>query len=172
MNDIVETTRRYERWLGERVPLVRADLRAKHEKMAESRFAFLRATYYRWAALWPARCPDLARGPSVLAVGDLHVENFSTWRDAEARLVWGVNDVDEAHEAAWSHDLVRLTASAILAREDGALGLAPRAVRDTGPRGERPLLIHAGQSSTVDNDEDNFCPPVVFAASEVSKVTG
>jgi len=32
----------------------------------------------------------------VLAVGDLHVENFGTWRDAEGRLIWGVNDFDEA----------------------------------------------------------------------------
>jgi len=32
----------------------------------------------------------------VLAVGDLHVENFGTWRDAEGRLIWGVNDFDES----------------------------------------------------------------------------
>ena len=62
----------------------------------------------RVAQVWPKVCPELAKGPQLLAVGDLHVENFGTWRDAEARVVWGINDVDEAHVAAWPNDLVRL----------------------------------------------------------------
>jgi len=33
--------------------------------------------------LWQETCPDLAKGPWVKAVGDLHVENFGTWRDTE-----------------------------------------------------------------------------------------
>jgi uncharacterized protein (DUF2252 family) len=53
----------------------------------------------------------------VLAVGNLHVENFGTWRDIEGRLVWGVNDFDEAHMAPYTLDLVRLAASALLAFE-------------------------------------------------------
>ena len=28
------------------------------------------------------------------------MENFGTWRDAEGRLIWGINDFDEAHTAA------------------------------------------------------------------------
>ena len=46
--------------------------------MAESAFPFFRATFYRWLQLWPEICSDLAKAPSVLAVGDLH-----TWRDEE-----------------------------------------------------------------------------------------
>ncbi len=38
-------------------------------------FAFLRATFYRWAQIWPDVCDDLRRGPRVLAVGDLDVDN-------------------------------------------------------------------------------------------------
>jgi hypothetical protein len=26
--------------------------------------------------------------PRVLGVGDIHLENFGTWRDAEGRMVW------------------------------------------------------------------------------------
>ena len=44
-------------------------------------------------------------------VGDLHVENFGTWRDVEGRLVWGVNDFDEAYALPYTNDLVRLVAS-------------------------------------------------------------
>ena len=82
---------------------------------------FLRATYYRWAQLWPQVCPDLAHAPKVLAVGDLHVENFGTWRDIEGRLIWGVNDFDEAWPMAYAIDLVRLAVSAHLAAEAGHL---------------------------------------------------
>src|SRR5207244_8417489 len=59
----------------------------------------------------------LTRAPRVLGVGDLHIENFGTWRDVEGRLVWGVNDFDEAAELPFANDLVRLAASALLAIE-------------------------------------------------------
>jgi hypothetical protein len=76
--------------------LIRADIRHKHQMMASGAFPFFRATFYRWMQVWPESCSDLADAPVVLAVGDLHVENFETWRDQEGRLVWGVNDFDEA----------------------------------------------------------------------------
>ena len=53
----------------------------------------------------------------LLAVGDLHVENFGVWRDSRQRLVWGVNDFDEACELPFTSDLVRLAASVLLAAE-------------------------------------------------------
>jgi Ser/Thr protein kinase RdoA (MazF antagonist) len=92
----------------EQVHVVEADLRLKHRDMAGSLFAFLRATLYRWSQLWKEVCPDLTDAPRLLAVGDLHVENFRTWRDAEGRLVWGVNDFDEVAEMPYAVDLVRL----------------------------------------------------------------
>ena len=64
--------------------------------MKASLFPFLRATYYRWAEVWPQVCSDLLSAPEALSVGDLHVENFGTWRDTDGRLIWGVNDFDEA----------------------------------------------------------------------------
>jgi hypothetical protein len=112
---IRKATRQYERWLAQYTPLVAADLDFKHREMATGVFPFLRAAYYRWAQHWPAVCGELARAPAVLSVGDLHVENFGTWRDAEGRLAWGVNDFDEASFLAYTHDLVRLAASAQLA---------------------------------------------------------
>src|SRR5208283_5799248 len=66
---------------------------------------------------WPEACPKTCGGPVVLSVGDLHVENFGTWRDAEGRLVWGVNDFDEAGPLPYANDLVRLATSAFLAVE-------------------------------------------------------
>ena len=106
------------------------DLALKHRAMADAAFPFLRATFYRWVGLWREACPDLAAAPKLLAVGDLHVENFGTWRDAEGRLAWGINDFDEAFPMPYTIDLVRLAASALLAIRANALTIAPDAACD------------------------------------------
>ncbi|NVN86004.1 MAG: DUF2252 family protein [Rhodopseudomonas sp.] len=105
----------YEAWLHTQCDVVAKDVRHKHEKMKESAFIFLRATYFRWARTIPTLCPELMDAPRVLSVGDMHLENFGTWRDAEGRLVWGVNDFDEAAVMPYPLDLVRLAASVRLA---------------------------------------------------------
>jgi len=112
---ILKATREFERWLGGQTSIVQSQLIEKHRRMAESPFIFLRGTIYRWAQLWPEVCPELARSPRVLAVGDLHVESFGTWRDGAGRLVWGIDDFDEAFPLPYTQDLVRLAASARLA---------------------------------------------------------
>src|SRR5438132_5485649 len=124
--NMVKATRRFEEWLRRRTAIVEPDLRTKHKHMAEAAFPFLRATFYRWMQVWPEVCSDLAKAPKVLAVGDLHIENFGTWRDAEGRLIWGVNDFDEAAELTYTNDLLRLTTSAILAADEGHLALKPK----------------------------------------------
>ena len=113
--DFVRATAKYEAWLGRHLRLLPTDLAYKHEQMRLAPFPFLRATYYRWAQTFPEVCPDLADAARVLAVGDLHVENFGTWRDIEGRLIWGINDFDEVAFLPYANDLVRLAASALLA---------------------------------------------------------
>jgi Uncharacterized protein conserved in bacteria (DUF2252) len=93
--------------------------------MATTPFRFLRASFYRWAQHWPGVCPALTEAPHVLAVGDLHIDNFGTWRDAEGRLVWGINDFDEAFAMPYTNDLVRLATSALLATRESALVIKP-----------------------------------------------
>src|SRR5438876_940812 len=124
--DIRQATKTYEDWLSRRMPLIEADLRLKHQRMAERPFPFLRATFYRWTQLWRQCCPALATAPTVLGVGDLHVENFGTWRDGEGRLVWGVNDFDEACWLPYTNDLVRLAVSAQLAIREKHLHCDPQ----------------------------------------------
>jgi len=111
----VSDNEKYERWLREHCDVVEADLKKKHERMRESAFVFLRATFFRWAKRIERVCEKLAETPPVLSVGDLHLENFGTWRDEEGRLVWGVNDFDEAAVIPYAFDLVRLATSARLA---------------------------------------------------------
>jgi Uncharacterized protein conserved in bacteria (DUF2252) len=115
---IKQANEAYERWLRAQLDgdIVESDLCEKWDKMADGPFPFLRATYWRWAETILDICPDLAAAPPVLAVGDIHLENFGTWRDDDGRLVWGVNDFDEAAEMPYPLDLVRLATSAMLAR--------------------------------------------------------
>lgn len=112
----------YEAWMRAQLgsALVAKDLARKHEKMRESPFAFLRATYWRWAETVLHVLPDFATAPQVLCVGDIHAENFGTWRDVEGRLVWGINDFDEAARMPYALDLVRLGTSALLAADGKA----------------------------------------------------
>ncbi len=71
--------------------------------------------------MWPQVCPELADAPAVLGIGDLHVENFGTWRDSEGRLIWGVNDFDEVALIPYPNDLVRLAVSATFAIRENHL---------------------------------------------------
>ena len=52
MTPVVPATQAYERWLQKQVLVVESDLKLKHHFMKDSLFAFLRGTFYRWAALW------------------------------------------------------------------------------------------------------------------------
>lgn len=125
---IIDVTARYEGWLRTQTSVVEDDLLRKHELMRESPFPFLRATYYAWAEAWLLALPAESRAPRVTAVGDLHLENFGTWRDAEGRLCWGVNDFDEAATLPYTNDLVRLATSAVLAARTARLRAPARAL--------------------------------------------
>jgi hypothetical protein len=146
---IKKATRKYEVWLAKHTKIVHADLALKHTRMAEDPFPLLRATFYRWVQVWPEVCSELARAPRVLAVGDLHVENFGTWRDQEGRLIWGVNDFDEACPMAYTNDLVRLAASAHLAiaanhlalPDVDACGAILKGYREGLEAGGRPFVL-------------------------------
>lgn len=123
--DVIEVTASYETWLRAQGPVNEEHLKAKHQAMAESVFGFMRASFYLWSVRWAENCHDLGRDALVVGVGDLHVENFGTWRDTEGRLIWGVNDFDEAAVIPYASDLVRLAVSADLAVEEAKLNVDP-----------------------------------------------
>ena len=129
----------YEAWLGAQCAVVPGALATKRRKMAKDAFAFLRATCFRFAAQYPAL--GLPAAPAVPSCGDAHLANFGTWRDAEGRLAWGVNDLDDCALLPFTVDLVRLMTSALLApqpphsREAAAAVLAGYAARLAAPRG-------------------------------------
>lgn len=142
---IDQATREYEHWLGRQIPLVPPDLRLKHSFMKQSPFAFFRATFYRWIQVWPEVCADLATAPMLRTIGDLHVENFGTWRDSEGRLIWGTNDFDEAYPLPYTNDLVRLATSVRLAVIGEHLRIRPKHAYDAILTGYLEGLKSGGQ---------------------------
>ena len=149
---VIDATFAFEKWLGAQLPIIKQDLRLKHRLMAEAAFPFFRATFYRWLQLWPEVCGELAKAPKVLAVGDLHVENFGTWRDLEGRLIWGVNDLDEVYPSSYAIDLVRLTTSAYLAILGEHLSLTRREAAEAVEQGYRDSLAAGGKPFILAED--------------------
>uniref|UniRef100_A0AAU3H1X6 DUF2252 domain-containing protein n=1 Tax=Streptomyces sp. NBC_01401 TaxID=2903854 RepID=A0AAU3H1X6_9ACTN len=103
-----------------------AACRVSFRKMAGSAFAF----YQGSAALFYA---DLDREQHTGAYldertgrvwihGDLHAGNFGTYMDADGRLVFSVNDFDEAYVGPFTWDLKRFAASVALIGHAKALG--------------------------------------------------
>jgi hypothetical protein len=142
---IDQATQDYEQWLARQITLVPADLPLKHSFMQRSAFSFLRATFYRWVQVWPEVCAGLVATPALLATGDLHVENFGTWRDSEGRLVWGINDFDEACSLPYTSDLVRLAVSAKLAVAAEHLRIKPKDACEAILTGYREGLESGGR---------------------------
>jgi uncharacterized protein (DUF2252 family) len=134
----VKDNKAFEKWLASQCEIVRPDIEYKHRRMEKSAFIFLRATYFRWARKIGDWCPELMDAPQVRAVGDLHLENFGTWRDRDGRLVWGVNDFDEAAEMPYVLDIVRLVTSIQLAPD------RPRAINNEAAANAVLLAIAKG----------------------------
>jgi uncharacterized protein (DUF2252 family) len=99
--------------------LMAADPRAfrvKYRKMAADPFAFYRgaaclfyADVTRMRDTWADE-----RTSRTWIHGDLHAENFGTYMNADGRLVFDVNDFDEAYIGHFSWDLRRFAASMAL----------------------------------------------------------
>ncbi len=94
--------------------------RAKFRTMAENPFAFYRGSACLFYADVAGSGPFAGVDDAWLAAdgarriwiqGDLHAENFGTYLDAGGRLVFDVNDFDEAYVGPWTWDVYRCCAS-------------------------------------------------------------
>ena len=90
--------------------------RHKFRKMAAEPFAFYRGSaclfYADMAKLDDPWSDD--RTGRVWIQGDLHAENFGTYMDSSGRLVFDVNDFDEAYLGSFTWDIRRFAASMAL----------------------------------------------------------
>ena len=117
-------------------------------RMLQSPFAFYRGS----AALMTL---DLAAGTrtgfDVLACGDAHVANFGFFASPERRLVFDLNDFDEAYPAPWEWDVKRMAASCWLGSRNA--GLDEDACREaalSSVRGYRETVRELFELSTTE----------------------
>ncbi|MFF2849427.1 DUF2252 domain-containing protein [Streptomyces sp. NPDC058001] len=111
---------------GELLAADPAAFRVKFRKMASSAFAFYRGTaclfYHDLDAVGPDGSGGNTAGGAYLddrtarvwIHGDLHAENFGTYMDSQGRLIFNVNDFDEAYVGPFTWDLKRFAASVAL----------------------------------------------------------
>ncbi|WP_327157406.1 DUF2252 domain-containing protein [Streptomyces tubercidicus] len=161
---------------GELLAADPAAFRVKFRKMAASAFAFYRGTaglFYRDLEEYAAQDgggkdsgPYLdERTARVWIHGDLHAENFGTYMDATGRLIFNVNDFDEAYVGPFTWDLKRFAASVALIGYAKALG--DKQITDlvrTYAAAYRER-IHALASGTKRSDKDEL-PPFTLDTAE------
>ena len=102
-------------------------VRLKYRRMGRDVFSFFRGSNHLFAASWATLKPG-DPGPDILLCGDLHLENFGSYRTEGGEFVFDINDFDEALVGPCALDLVRCSTSILLAAQ--VWGLSPiRAVR-------------------------------------------
>ena len=166
-----EATASYLGWMATRFTPDERGLASRQAALAADPFSFLRGTFYWWLVRWDELMPDPVRQtPSILAVGDLHLENFGTWRDREGRLVWGINDFDEAHDFPVTMDLVRLATSILLAIGEGYITVDRRAACATLLEGYNANLVKkAGRPVILEGDAAWLLPAASLHWSETAR---
>lgn len=99
-------------------------LRRKLALIAADPFAFMRGTCHLFYAGLPAlpAAPVLRAAPCVWICGDLHLENFGTFKGDNRLVYFDLNDFDETCLAPFTLDLVRLAASIKVAAQSLRLG--------------------------------------------------
>lgn len=99
-------------------------LALKYRAMRADPFAFLRGTCHLFYEDLPDR-PLLRKAPLAWICGDLHLENFGTYKGDNRLVYFDLNDFDEAALAPCTWDIVRAATSILVATKP--LGLAAKA---------------------------------------------
>lgn len=95
-------------------------LALKYQRMRASSFAFLRGSCHRFYALLQAHVPlpDANCVPTAWACGDLHTENFGSYKGDDRLGYFDINDFDEAALTPVHWDALRMLTSLRLACHD------------------------------------------------------
>ena len=89
-------------------------LQLKYQAMRSDIFAFFRGTCHLFYEDWPADSP-LNQAPLVWICGDLHLENFGSYKGNNRLVYFDINDFDEAVLAPCTWDLARFLTSVVIA---------------------------------------------------------
>jgi uncharacterized protein (DUF2252 family) len=88
----------------------------KYDKMKADPFSFFRGSCHLFHEDWPIGA-EIDRAPQLFICGDLHLENFGTYKGADRQVYFGMNDFDEGMYTAMTRDITRLAVSVLLVGE-------------------------------------------------------
>jgi uncharacterized protein (DUF2252 family) len=91
-------------------------LEQKYHKMSESAFSFFRGTAHLFYQDLAATSL-FSQSPSTWICGDLHLENFGTYKGDDRQIYFGINDFDEGSLAPCTWDVSRLVTSIFVAAD-------------------------------------------------------
>jgi uncharacterized protein (DUF2252 family) len=141
-------------------------LRFKVARMAESPFAFFRGTFHLFArdvidhVCGPAPWSP-GNGSELDIVGDIHSENYGTYKAADGIIHYDINDFDETTQGRFDFDVSRLATSLFLAsrahgdslKESAQAALACAVTYAQEVR----RLVKKGKDSLLDVSEKSRC---------------
>jgi uncharacterized protein (DUF2252 family) len=114
MNEVTDRIIRFNR---DRLPKM---VRVKYRFMAENMFRFFRGTCHLFYEDLAA-AKSFPKGPLGWICGDLHLENFGSYRSSNDQVYFDLNDFDEAILAPVTWEVVRLVTSIFIGF--GSLGI-------------------------------------------------
>ncbi|MFD0749246.1 DUF2252 domain-containing protein [Mucilaginibacter calamicampi] len=103
-----------ERLKAFNAPLLQDKVQLKYESMAENAFRFFRGTCHLFYQDLAAAEP-LPLSPQAWICGDLHIENFGSYKADNQLVYFDLNDFDEAVLAPASYEVVRMVTSLFIA---------------------------------------------------------
>jgi uncharacterized protein (DUF2252 family) len=98
-------------------------LALKYRKLRTDAFSFMRGSCHLFWARTPM-APVLRKAPAVWTCGDLHLENFGSYKADNRQVHFDINDFDESLLAPATWDPLRLLTSILVGQ--GGLGLSKR----------------------------------------------
>ncbi len=117
-------------------------------RMLQSPFAYYRGTA---AVMAHDLSGDPHTGQMVVACGDAHISNFGLYASPERRVLFDLNDFDEASVAPWEWDVKRLAASAVVGARDNAMSAEDcRGAAEVAVRNYRTALVRLHEMSALE----------------------
>lgn len=132
-------------------------LAMRHQRMGQSAFTFYRGT----AGLMDADFKAQSQSDIPLIIcGDAHINNFGFFASPERKLLFDLNDFDEARIGNWESDVKRLLVSVYLAGEE--MGYSKKQLKK--------LVKHTAKAykNSVNNFYQNSLPQRYYSSFDIN----
>ncbi|MBS1635339.1 MAG: DUF2252 family protein [Bacteroidetes bacterium] len=114
----------------------------KYKALTENAYRFFRGTAHIFYEDF-SKHPALLKTPSTWLCGDLHLENFGSYKSANRLIYFDINDFDEAYFGPCAFDVTRLLVSIIISCRE--VGIREKELRKLCSRFMNDYFTELGQ---------------------------